>query len=101
MMSENEKKIKQWRNERVSKGYFHSQAEYNDNNAKKDEIQLGVIHGDYPNANAVALTLRVKLGFSPAQSQVLAGKYWMQKQGIEAGRTPAEMGIPQRIAEKI
>lgn len=101
MMTENEKKIKQWRNERVNRGYFHSQAEYNDNNAKKDEIQLGVLHGDYPNITAVALTLRVQLGFSPAQSQVLAGKYWMQKQGLEAGRSAEELGVPERVALRL
>ena len=101
MMTESEKKIKQWRNERVNKGYFHSQAEYNDNNAKKDEIQLGVLRGDYPNVNAVALTLRAKLGFSPAQSQVLAGKYWMQKQGIEAGHSPSSLGVPERVAKHL
>lgn len=101
MMTENEKKIKQWCNERVNRGYFRSQADYNDNNAKKDEIQLGVLRGDYPNVTAAALTIRIKLGFSPAQSQVLAGKYWMQKQGLASGRSAEDLGIPSRIAEKI
>ena len=101
MMSEAEKKIQQWRHERVNRGSFHSQSEYNEANAKKDAIQLGVLRNEYPNISAVAITIQYRLGFGTVQANVLANKYWMQKQGLTAGQTPEQLGIPERIACQI
>lgn len=98
-MTEDERKIQQWRHERCNKKGIRSQAEYDETTSKKNDIQLGVLQGNYPTVGAVAITIECQLGFGKQQSRVLANKYWMQKQCVEAGNY--DCGIPKSILERI
>lgn len=80
MLTEDQKKIRTWRNERYSKKGFKSQNDYNETVRIEHEIQVSVLCGESPSARATALELQSRLHFGPSRAKVLAGKWFKQKE---------------------
>lgn len=106
-MTEDQRKIRSWRNERYNKKGFKSQNDYNETIRIEHEIQIGVLRGESPSARATALELQSRLHFGPARAQVLAGKWFIQKE-VLSRTTPEDfekecmfLGISESVIKEL
>lgn len=107
MLTEDQKKIRTWRNEHYNKKGFKSQNDYNETVRIEHEIQVGVLCGESPSVRATALELQTRLHFGPSRAQVLAGKWFKQKEVLS--RTKPEdfvkecqfLGISQSVIKEL
>lgn len=106
-MTEDQKKILAWRRERVNKKGFKSQAAYDEAVSIKNDIQVGVLCGEFPSIDCVVIELSYRLGFGPDRAKVLAKKWWEQRErllSVPAPMFPAiaeTLGVPPAVIHAI